>query len=485
MKRKRPKGCFDSASVWLAFLGSAGSSHAVRYGTEVNEENMGKIAPVSSKYIVKAQIQANGVIEKPDVVGAIFGQTEGLLGNDLELRELQRSGRIGRIEVTVDSKSGRTSGLIEIPSSMDKAETAIIAAALETIDRVGPCTATIKVVGVDDVRISKRRLIINRAKDILKDLVNDTLPDTQELTDAVRESVRIGEIIEWGPDKMPAGAGVLDSDEIIVVEGRADVVNLLRNGIKNCIAIGGTHVPKSLGELSKRKTVTLFLDGDRGGDLIFKEVKQIAEIDYVSRAPAGKEVEELEKKEIHKCLRARVAVEQVGENLQDIPSASSIAEEPSNEDAPSENGGYRQQQQQHAQQQQQQQQAFQQEQEQEQQRQQPMPPQQPPAEQKPVELDATHRETFRRLVDEIVGTRGAYLLDSQLQILGRVPIAELQRSLEGLEGVEDVVLDGVITSRLLDMLKSKPIKYVVGMRKINVGFVPEGVQLVTPQDLGL
>lgn len=432
---------------------------------------MGKIAPVSSKYIVKAQIQANGVIEKPDVVGAIFGQTEGLLGNDLELRELQRSGRIGRIEVIVDSKSGRTSGTIEIPSSMDKAETAIIAAALETIDRVGPCTATIKVLGVDDVRISKRKSIINRAKEILKSLVNDTLPDTQELTDVVRESVRVGEIIEWGPDRMPAGSGILESDELIVVEGRADVVNLLRNGIKNCIAIGGTHVPGSLADLTKKKTTTLFVDGDRGGDLIFKEVKQLAEVDYIARAPSGKEVEELEKKEIHKCLRARVAVEQVGESIQDIPSSTGDEGDDDSEEleAPRRPAPAQPQQQQrmpnHA----------------------PSPQivEQILAEPAPLELDSTHKETFRRMIDEIVGTRAAYLLDNQLQILGRVPIAELQRSLEGVEGLDSLVIDGVLTSRLLEMLKGKPVKYVVGMRKINVGVVPSGVALVTPQDLGL
>ncbi len=430
---------------------------------------MGKIAQVSSKYIVKAQIQANGVIEKPDVVGAIFGQTEGLLGNDLELRELQRSGRIGRIEVIVDSKSGRTSGTIEIPSSMDKAETAIIAAALETIDRVGPCTATIKVLGVDDVRISKRKSIINRAKEILKNLVNDTLPDTQELTDVVRESVRVGEIIEWGQDRMPAGSGILESDELIVVEGRADVVNLLRNGIKNCIAIGGTHVPGSLADLTKKKTTTLFVDGDRGGDLIFKEVRQLAEIDYIARAPSGKEVEELEKKEIHKCLRARVAVEQVGESIQEIPSSTGDEGDDYSEDPEAHRRpAYVQPQQQqripnHA----------------------PKIVEQVLAEPAPPELDSTHKETFRRMIDEIVGTRAAYLLDNQLQILGRVPIAELQRSLEGVEGLDSLIIDGVLTSRLLEMLKGKQVKYVVGMRKINVGAVPSGVALVTPQDLGL
>ena len=57
---------------------------------------MGKISPVSAKYIVHSSINIDGVVDRPDVIGAIFGQTEGLLGADLELRELQRSGRIGR-----------------------------------------------------------------------------------------------------------------------------------------------------------------------------------------------------------------------------------------------------------------------------------------------------------------------------------------------------------------------------------------------------
>ena len=55
---------------------------------------MGKISQVSSKYIIHANIDIEGVVDRPDVIGAIFGQTEGLLGADLELRELQKSGRI-------------------------------------------------------------------------------------------------------------------------------------------------------------------------------------------------------------------------------------------------------------------------------------------------------------------------------------------------------------------------------------------------------
>jgi len=270
---------------------------------------MGKISPVSAKYIVHSQIFIDGVVERPDVIGAIFGQTEGLLGNDLELRELQRSGRIGRIEVNVDIKSGKSNGEIIIPSSLDKAETAIIAAALETIQRIGPCNAKVRSMSIEDVRISKRRYVIERAKELLRDLTGKVLPDSSEITEEVAHSVRMMEITEYGNDRLPAGPSIEDSDEIIVVEGRADVLNLLKHGIKNAVALNGTNIPPTILELCKRKVVTVFVDGDRGGDLIIKALSDVAEIDYVIKAPDGKEVEEITKKEIHQALRNKVAVE--------------------------------------------------------------------------------------------------------------------------------------------------------------------------------
>ena len=206
------------------------------------ELKMGKISPVSSKYIIHASIEIEGVVERPDVIGAIFGQTEGLLGADLELRELQRSGRIGRIEVNVDTRSGKTQGSIIIPSSLDKAETSIVGAALEIIERIGPCNAKIRVSNVEDVRISKRKLVIERAKELLKQMTDKIMPDSQELADEVAYSVRIMEIQQYGKDRLPAGPTVDESDEIIVVEGRADVLNLLKHGIKNIIAMNGTSI---------------------------------------------------------------------------------------------------------------------------------------------------------------------------------------------------------------------------------------------------
>jgi DNA primase len=242
------------------------------------------------------------------VIGAIFGQTEGLLGQDLDLRELQRSGRIGRIEVDLKTGKGKTKGKISIPSSLDGSETSLIAAAIETIERIGPCESQIKLLAVKDIRAVKRDYVINRAKKILSKLLDEELPSTTELTEKIKESVRTAEITEY--EGLSCGSDLLTSDDIILVEGRADVLNLLKNGIKNAIAVGGTKISEPIISLAKEKTTTIFLDGDRGGDLILKEILQLTNIDYVSRAPEGKEVEELTKKEIFKALRERVAIEQ-------------------------------------------------------------------------------------------------------------------------------------------------------------------------------
>ncbi|MBD3203922.1 DNA primase [Candidatus Woesearchaeota archaeon] len=271
---------------------------------------MGKISPVSAKYIIHAEIDIDGIVDRPDVIGAVFGQTEGLLGSELELRELQRSGRIGRIEVETETKSGKTKGSIVIPSSLDKAETAIVGAALEIIQRIGPCNAKIHVGMIEDVRVSKRRYVIDRAKELLKQLMDNVMPDSQELSDEVAYSVRVMEIKEYGKARLPAGPQVQEADEIIVVEGRADVLNLLKHGIKNAIAIKGTSVPKEIIKLANKKIVTVFVDGDRGGQLIVQELMDITEIDFVCMAPQGKEVEELTKKEIHKALRSKISAEQ-------------------------------------------------------------------------------------------------------------------------------------------------------------------------------
>ena len=266
--------------------------------------------PYAAKYLIRATIETDGVVERPDVVGAIFGQTEGLLGDELDLRDLQKSGRIGRIEVDIKSEKGKSVGEILIPSSLDQVETAILAAALETIDRVGPCRSRVKVIAIEDIRATKRQRVVDRAKELLQMLLKQGKQVSEDLIKTVREAVEIEEVVIYGEDHLPAGPNVEKSDAIIVVEGRSDVINLLNYGIKNAIAVNGTNVPKTIVELSKKKIVTAFLDGDHGGDLILKELLQVADIDFIARAPPGYEVEELTYKQIVKALRNKVPVEQ-------------------------------------------------------------------------------------------------------------------------------------------------------------------------------
>jgi DNA primase len=405
---------------------------------------MGKISPVSSKYIVNASIQIDGVVDRPDVIGAIFGQTEGLLGSELELRELQRSGRIGRIEVNVDTKIGKTVGNIIIPSSLDKAETCIVGAALEIIQRIGPCNAKILVQNIEDVRVSKRQFVIERAKDLLKGLMDTVMPDSQEIADEVAHSVRIMEIVEYGKDRLPAGPAIDESEEIIIVEGRADVLNLLKNGIKNAIAMNGTSVPETIIELAKKKEVTVFVDGDRGGMINIKGLIELVDIDFITRAPDGKEVEEITKKEIHKALRSRISIEQAKQELENLANAASAPRQQQfsrssstmspNISAPRPQlRPFR-----------------------------PVAPSRPMMSRKPI-IPTNEKESFKKMLEDLIGTRGAYLLDEKLNILGKVPISELDSTLKSLNNVHAMVLDGIVDKDLAQIADRSNIRVVVGM----------------------
>ena len=264
---------------------------------------MAKISPVSIKYIVHAKFEASGAIEKPDIIGAVFGQTEGLLGDDMEMRELQKSGKIGRIEVTVEYGEGKTTGEIEVPTAMDKTETSIIAAALETIERVGPTDTKIAVEEIEDVRGSKRDYILERAKKLMAKF--GETDDLDEMTEEIKDSAKVAKMQSHGTENLPCGD--VSGDELIIVEGRADIVNLLKKGIKNVIEMNGTKLPDSVVALSKTKgEVILFVDGDRGGNLIIKNVTENAKIDFIAMAPEGKEVEELNSKEALQALRKKV-----------------------------------------------------------------------------------------------------------------------------------------------------------------------------------
>ncbi len=271
---------------------------------------MAKIAPTSIKYIIYAEFEAQGAIEKPDVIGAIFGQTEGLLGEELEMRELQKQGKIGRIEVELSLEDGKTLGEIEIPSAMDKNETSLVAAAIETIEKVGPSETKIKVTKIDDVRGSKRDFILERAKQLLGGMSTSANEDMnmKEIGRELGESSRISALKTYGTENLPCGD--ISGEDLIIVEGRADVVNMLKQGVKNVICMNGVKLPASIIELSKSKNVTLFVDGDRGGKLIIKNVTENANVNYIAIAPEGKEVEELTQKEILQALRRRILVKE-------------------------------------------------------------------------------------------------------------------------------------------------------------------------------
>jgi len=268
---------------------------------------MAKVSPVSIKYTITADFESEGLLEKPDVIGALFGQTEGLLGSDLELRELQKEGKIGRIDVELSSEGGKTKGEITIPSALDKTETTIIAAALETIEKIGPTDAKITVREVEDVRGSKRDYIMERAKQLLSGIKGGAL-ESQEIGEELRESARTMKLISYGDEQLPAGD--LSGNEIIVVEGRADVVNMLKHNITNVIGMNGTRFPAEITKLGETKELTLFVDGDRGGKLIATNVCKNAKVAYITQAPDGKEVEELAGKDLHLAIRKRVTPEE-------------------------------------------------------------------------------------------------------------------------------------------------------------------------------
>lgn len=443
--------------------------------------------------MVEAKFTIGGMVDKPDIIGAVFGQTEGLLGDQLDLRELQKSGKIGRIEIELSPTGGKSFGKLFLPASLDRIETCILAAAIESVDRVGPYEAQFLVDKVEDTRSEKRRKILIRAKDLVKLLLNTEIPDSKELSEMVQSEVRTSEITNYGQEKLPAGPEVGKMQEVVIVEGRADVLNLLKNDVANAIALGGAAaVPKSIIDLCREKEITVFLDGDRGGDLILRNLVNVADIDYVARAPDGKEVEDLTRKEIIKSMRSRVPLDQY---------MSSGRSRQYGEERP---------------------QRYEQRNEQ---RQQPREsfndrPQQNRPEPNfqarsnnynrpgPVEVREEKPEPLRGIkdmrvadgeeladiqkiepeavakaptvdapvlgsivftqlasgLDELAGTLRSRLYDNAGNVVREMPIRELLPSVQNTSGVYAIVLDGVITQRLVELALQKGIKAVYGLR---------------------
>ncbi len=394
---------------------------------------MAKIGPASFKYVLRARFTADSLIDKPDVIGAVFGQTEGLLGEELDLREAQKNGKIGRINVESNSSNGKTSGEITIPTSLDIAETALIGAAIETIDRIGPSKASVTVDKIEDVRVSKREYIMKKAQQLLNDALKVTAVDTTELLQKLYEDVRQKEFVEYGPEKLPAGPEVNDSEEVIVVEGRADVMNMLKHGFTNVIGMNGTNIPKTVLDLSRKKTITLFVDGDRGGEMIISAFSQMGHVDFIAKAPSGMEVEELAKKEINQALRVKVPFEEY-----DTSSAGKSKE--------------------------------------------PLPERRSaPVQRQPVEVPAELKEKVPSLINEIIGTRGAFLVNEKFEIMGKIPYKEVEAAILNIENVFMLVLDGSITEEIAKSAEQSEVKYVIGSR---VSGNSQAVKLLSYDDVG-
>ncbi len=372
----------------------------------------------SAKYVVYANIEVDGVVEKPDVVGALFGQTEGLLGEDLDLRQLQEKGKIARIQVEVQSKNGKTLGEIIIPSNLDRNETALIGAAIENVDKVGPCPARITVNRIVDLREERRRQVLERARQLLQKW-NETAPESKEIVEELVTTKRTGEITKYGPDQLPAGPDVLTSEEVLIVEGRADVVNLLKYGYRNAVGIEGVTISPSIAELSKKKKVTAFVDGDRGGELILKELMQIGHLDYIARAPRGREVEELTGKEIMKALENRMTVDAYLQHEKGKPFKK--------------------------------------------------------VDEIPAEVKSQ--------VEQIKGTLEALLFGQDWALIKKIPVRDLADTLKAENSTKAVLFDGLVTQRLVDIAADRKIQYLVGVRIGEVPKKPLEVKILTFQDL--
>jgi DNA primase len=379
--------------------------------------------------LIEADFVAEGLVEKPDVIGAVFGQTEGLLGQDLDLRELQKSGRIGRIDVELREKEGKTEGTIYIPSSLDSSETALIAAAVETIERIGPCEAKITLRDVKDIREVKREYVVDRAKEILQKLMKEQ-PDADALAETIKGSVRSSEVIEY--NGIECGPDAVNADEIILVEGRADVINLLKAGIKNVAAIGGTSGAKNLTEFTKNKKVIAFLDGDRGGDLVLKKLSRFVKVDFVARAPEGKEVEELADKEIFIALKQKLpfieAIKRRRQKKGFLPKEE-LQEAPEGE--------------------------F---------------------------LKPQIKQKMLDILDKMVGTRAAYVFNEKMRMIEKLPLTQFTEDNKALKGAKIVLIDGSITKEIAEAADKAGVEYLVAS-SAEKKFTTERTKILTSEDL--
>ncbi len=400
------------------------------------------------KYHVKLKFEVDGIVEKADIIGAIFGQTEGLLGPEMNLNELQKVSKVGRIEVNVDTKSNTTKGDALLPMSTDISTAALISAAIESIDKVGPFQGKFLLVGIDDIRAIKKKIIVDRAKKIIQEWATKTISEGEEMLRDVYDASKPGKLTTFGKAQLACGTGVFDSPYIILVEGRADVINLLRAGFDNSIAIEGAKIDETITNLTSGKKVIAFLDGDRAADLILKELQGLVKIDKVLRAPAGKEVEECTPLEISDILKDVIepTTEQYEVPVQHQKSTKKSKIYENNnlayQDAPNfDNGGK-------------------------------------------AKDDPQITSAIKEAYPQINETLEALILDNSKQVLLKVPVSEIIKRLDSLEGARYLVMDGIITQRLIDAAYKAGIEYVVGHRMAELKKSPE-ITVRTFEQIGI
>ncbi|MDG6914746.1 MAG: DNA primase [Nitrososphaerota archaeon] len=415
------------------------------------------------KYLVKLRFEVDGVVEKADLIGAIFGQTEGLFGPEMNLNELQKTWKVGRIEINLESKNDKTWGSILIPMSTDVSTAALIAAAVESVDKVGPCSARVVLDGIEDVRAAKRQQIADRAKDIMKEWSSRTLSEGENVLKDVQESTKRARVVNYGVENLPAGPGVYTADGVYVVEGRADVVLFLRAGIENVVAIEGTSIPQAVIDLSRKKRIIAVLDGDRGGDLIEKELAQVMKVEKVIRAPDGKEVEDLTPIEVHQMLRGELPGRNPREERRE---RFERRERPERHERRERFERYERAERPSTPKYERYERA--------------KPEEAPPTPAVPAPVADKIKEVF----PSINGTLEAMLLDEGLVEKGRMPISELVAKMDG-AGASYIIFDGIVTQRLIDAAGRAKVKGIVGHRIGEVKSMPEGLSVGTFRDLQL
>ena len=421
------------------------------------------------KYLIRARIEVDGRVDRHDIIGAIFGQTEGLLGSEFDLEGLQEKDKIGRLQVELKHQDNKTVGIIQVPSNLDRVETAIIAAMLETVDRVGPYTARVIVEDIRDLRAEKIKIIIERAKEILRK-IRESEPDVKEVIRQVEgEVAKAPRLIEYGPERLPAGPDVETSDTIVLVEGRADVINLLKYGYTNVIALEGARekIPETIRNLASKKKVVLFVDGDRGGELIALNIIGQIKVDYVARAPKDREVEQLTGREIAKALSEMMPAEEFMKELRAREKPPEVREVKPVTIPEAE---------------------VQQVEEQVQQVQEVK-------EVKPVEApQAPQVETVTIAIpknvvgeiDKLKGTLEGVLYDRSWNEIARVKVKDLVSTLQGMEPgkVFAIVFDGIVTQRLVELSAEKGVNLVIGARMgSKLSYKPPNLRVLTFTDI--